>query len=98
MPAGMYLYDGICGIVLLLGEYLKYFQDEKAKDVFNLAVRRMCIYTQELEMGQVNSSIRTGVFDGECSVVYLSLIHIYSSFLCYSVAINRQKMKRIHDM
>ena len=70
VPAGMYLYDGICGIVLLLGEYFKIFQDEKAKDVFNLAVRRMCIYTQELEMGQVNSSIRTGVFDGECSVVY----------------------------
>lgn len=74
VPAGMYLYDGICGIVLLLGEYLKYFQDEKAKDVFNLAVKRMCIYTQELEMGQVNSSIRTGVFDGECSVVYTFLL------------------------
>ena len=34
----------------------------------------MCIYTQELEMGQVNSSIRTGVFDGECSVVYTFLL------------------------
>ena len=40
---------------------LKYFQMKRQKDVFNLAVRRMCIYTQELEMGQVNSSIRTGV-------------------------------------
>ena len=56
------------------GSILKYFQDEKAKDVFNLAVKRMCIYTQELEMGQVNSSIRTGVFDGECSVVYTFLL------------------------
>ena len=55
VPAGMYLYDGICGIALLLGEYLKYFQDEKAKNIFELAVKRMCVYTRELETGQVKS-------------------------------------------
>ena len=62
VPAGMYLYDGISGIALLLGEYLKYFQDEKAKNIFELAVKRMCVYTRELETGQVKAdNIRTGV-------------------------------------
>ena len=75
VPAGMYLYDGISGIALLLGEYLKYFQDEKAKNIFELAVKRMCVYTRELETGQVKScNIRTGVFDGESSVVYTFLL------------------------
>ena len=31
VPAGMYLYDGICGIVLLLGEYLKYFRMKRQR-------------------------------------------------------------------
>ena len=75
VPAGMYLYDGISGIALLLGEYLKYFQDEKAQNIFELAVKRMCVYTRELENGQVKScNIRTGVFDGESSVVYTFLL------------------------
>lgn len=75
VPAGMYLYDGISGIALLLGEYLTYFQDEKAKNIFELAVKRMCVYTRELETGQVKScNIRTGVFDGESSVVYTFLL------------------------
>ena len=74
VPAGMYLYEGISGIALLLGEYLKYFQDEKAKDIFNLAVKRLCVYTQELETGLVKSGIRTGIVDGECSIVYTFMI------------------------
>ena len=74
VPVGMYLYEGISGIALLLGEYLKYFQDEKAKDIFNLAVKRLCVYTQELETGLVKSGIRTGIVDGECSIVYTFMI------------------------
>lgn len=78
-PCGMYLYDGIAGIVLFLAKYLDQYQDSSCrKDVekiYKLAIEKLEKYTDlRCEQNEVPEPLATGLYDGESSIVYVYLI------------------------
>lgn len=75
VPSGMYLYSGISGIALLLAGYLRLFEDDKAWKIFDMAVKKMMRYTDELYESQTfEKPLRTGLYEGESSIVYAYLL------------------------
>lgn len=64
-PSGMYLYDGISGIALFLGAYLRQFQNENVQKCFRLAVEKMKRYTDRFcQDGLSEQPAKTGLLDG----------------------------------
>lgn len=73
-PVDMYLYEGISGIVLFLGEYLQMFRDAGAERCFRLAVKKMRNYTEGYcRTLKSEQQVKTGLLDGEASLVYVYL-------------------------
>lgn len=71
---GMYLYGGISGIAVFLGEYLKSFKDKRAQWCFELAVNKMKRYTEKFCSESVREQpVKTGIVDGEASLVWVYL-------------------------
>ena len=73
---GIYLYDGISGIVLFLAKYLHDFEEKNAsaEEIYHLAVLRLKAYTDEIHKKQIyDKNLLTGIVNGESSVVYTYL-------------------------
>ena len=85
-PNGMYLYSGIAGITIVLAKYLSLFSDEKVSRIFSLTIQKMKSYTEALAKIDKNKKIRTGLIDGEGSLVltYILLYKIMQNkeYLC----------------
>ena len=78
-PCGMYLYDGIAGIVLFLAKYLDRYQDSSCRQdvekIYKLAIEKLEKYTDlRCEQNEVPEPLATGLYDGESSIVYVYLI------------------------
>ena len=78
-PCGMYLYDGIAGIVLFLAKYLDRYQDSSCRQdvekIYKLAIEKLKKYTDlRCEQNEVPEPLATGLYDGESSIVYVYLI------------------------
>lgn len=78
-PCGMYLYDGIAGIVLFLAKYLDRYQDSSCRQdvekIYKLAIEKLEKYTDlRCEQNEVPEPLATGFYDGESSIVYVYLI------------------------
>lgn len=73
-PAGMYLYNGIAGIAVVLAKYLSLFPDETVSRIFSLTVKKMKSYTENLAEADGKQMIKTGLIDGEGSVVFAYIL------------------------
>ncbi|MDO4276777.1 MAG: type 2 lanthipeptide synthetase LanM [Eubacteriales bacterium] len=74
-PSGMYLYGGISGIALFLAYYLHNFSNERVEKIFRLVSAKLVRYTEELcERKNPANNLRTGLYDGESSLVYSYLL------------------------
>lgn len=75
VPSGMYLYSGISGMALLLAEYLELFEDKEVENIFQMAIKKMMRYTDELcDSETFDKTLRTGLYEGESSIVYAYLL------------------------
>lgn len=78
--SGMYLYSGISGIAILLAEFIHNFADVKAEKIFRMVLDKLVRYTDQLyQQKNPDANLRTGLFDGESSIVYSYLL-LYKIF------------------
>lgn len=78
VPSGVQFYDGIGGIAVFLAAYLKSFSDEKTRELFHLAQQELFRYTKQRMAEDNRTSVKTGILEGDGSVVfaYLQLYEI----------------------
>lgn len=76
-PCGMYIYDGIAGITIFLAKYIQIYGGDNCKisRIYELTLNKMKKYTerryQEIKAEKIG---RTGLYDGESSVIYCYLL------------------------
>ena len=70
-PVGMYLYNGLGGIVVFLAYILKQTPCEYYRYIYEKIVRKLFNYTKNVAHKMASpESTHTGAFDGEGSIVY----------------------------
>lgn len=74
-PSGIFLYEGIGGITVLLAIVMQEYPSERYRRVYESAVNKLFRYTEKTAAGkQIRESGHTGAFTGEGSVVYTYLL------------------------
>lgn len=76
-PCGMYIYDGIAGITIFLAKYIQIYGGDNCKisRIYELTLNKMKKYTERRYQETKAEKIgRTGLYDGESSVVYCYLL------------------------
>lgn len=74
-PMGVYLYDGLAGMLLLMYILKATYKNDEISEVYKSLKHTLFKYTDQVteDLGRLRSN-RTGVFDGEGSIVYTYLI------------------------
>lgn len=80
---GMQFYDGMGGIAVFLAAYLKKFSDGEAYHLFEIAQQELFRYTQQCLSDKRQKCVKTGLLEGEGSVVftYLRLYEITGKYI-----------------
>ena len=75
---GVSLYDGLSGIAVFLAQYQVCFRDKRAEAMFLKLKEQLFHHTDQLLQSKSRSDQKTGVLDGEGSLVkaYLMLYQI----------------------
>ncbi len=74
-PSGIFLYEGIGGITILLAIVMREYPPERYRRVFESAVNKLFFYTEKTaEDKRRGKDGNTGAFTGEGSVVYTYLL------------------------
>ena len=78
VPMGVSLYDGLSGIAVFLAQYQVCFRDKRAEAMFQKLKEQLFQHTDQLLQSKSRSDQKTGVLDGEGSLVntYLMLYQI----------------------
>lgn len=74
-PMGLYLYDGLAGMLLLMYILKSTYKNDEISEVYKSLKNTLFKYTDQVteDLGRLRSN-RTGIFDGEGSIVYTYLI------------------------
>lgn len=75
-PMGLFLYNGISGILVFLELYMRYFKDSQVEETVALIRNKLFLHTKSLESVCDEKNMKTGVMDGEGSLVF-SYILLY---------------------
>lgn len=73
---GLYMYDGMSGIAVFFAAYLKKFPDGKIQMIFEALKEKLFAYTRQLQLraDQDAAKYKSGIWDGEGSLVYAYLL------------------------
>lgn len=79
MPMDMYLYDGICGVIVYIAAYLhchyKEIQIDQVQVLFDRLTEQLFAYTDKMLSEQLEiMNLNTGIMCGESSIVYTYLL------------------------
>ena len=75
IPMGYYMYDGLAGMLLLFYVLGKSSTDDRIKLIKNTLQRMLFAYTEKADISSdVLKSNKTGIYEGESSIVYVYLL------------------------